>query len=151
MFRLITESDRESYFEMSKCFYSSGAAIKEIDDAKRNVFWCEILKAQQIKGYIFEEDGKHAGYALTVEYPSQEYGGTVLWVDELFVKPEFRGRKIARKFFAFAESICENVALRLEAEPDNERAIKLYERLGFEKLPYLQMVKTKRTNLQRFI
>lgn len=31
--------------------------------------------------------------------------------------------------------------LRLEAEPDNTGAIRLYKRLGFEELPYKQLIK----------
>ena len=141
MFRLMTANDKEKYFEMSRQFYSSGAALNEIDDKKREFFWNEILNAKQVKGYIIETDGKISGYALTVNYPSQEFGGNVLWIDELFVLPEFRNRGIARSFFEFAEGLSEKIALRLEVEPDNEKAVKLYKSLGFKPLPYLQMIK----------
>src|SRR5262245_56211613 len=38
------------------------------------------------------------GYALLVSYWSNEWGGVVLLLDELFVDKEFRGRGIARSF-----------------------------------------------------
>ena len=69
-----------------------------------------------------------------------------MWVDELFVLPKFRGRGIAKEFFKFSEGLSGYAALRLEAEPDNERAIKLYKSLGFKPLPYLQMIKTSEDN-----
>ena len=145
MIREMRESDRQNYFEMSRGFYASGAAKGEITDGARADFWRHIAEGQSVKGYIIEDGGETAGYALTVSYPSQEFGGKVLWIDELFVKPEFRGRGLGKEFILFAETLENNVLLRLEAEPDNEKAIKLYEALGFEPLKYLQMI--KRTKL----
>lgn len=145
MIRKMRESDRQTYFDMSREFYASGAAKGEITDKVRADFWRYIADGQSVKGYIIENGGKPAGYALTVSYPSQEFGGNVLWIDELFVKPEFRGQGLGKEFLQFAGTLENNVLLRLEAEPDNEKAIKLYETLGFAPLKYLQMI--KRTKL----
>lgn len=142
MIRKINCNDKDIYFEMSREFYRSGATATEIDDAKRNVFWNTILENNSLNGYIFEVDGQIAGYAITVYYPSQEYGGNILWIDELFVKPKYRGRGIAKAFFEFAEKLTDKVLLRLEAEPNNKKAISLYESLGFKKLTYIQMIKS---------
>ena len=141
MIREMVSADKSAYFEMSRQFYRSGAALNEIEDVKRENFWNEILKGVYVKGYIIERDGNTAGYALTVPYASQEFGGTVLWIDELFVLPEYRGQGLAREFFGYVQSLSGNIMLRLEAEPDNELAIKLYKSLGFENLPYIQMIK----------
>lgn len=137
----MTESDRAQYFEMSKSFYSSGAAHYKIEDEKRNKFWKYIIEDVFVNGYILECENKVAGYALTVNYCSQEFGGKVLWIDELFVKPEFRGRNLATEFLEYAKSLDGNVLLRLEAEKNNQKAIALYKRLGFEELDYLQLIK----------
>ena len=32
---------------------------------------------------------------------------------------------------------------RLEAEPENEGAVRLYHRMGYKELPYMQLVKEK--------
>lgn len=141
MIRKMTESDRAQYFEMSKSFYSSGAAHYKIEDEKRNKFWKYIIEDVFVNGYILECENKVAGYALTVNYCSQEFGGKVLWIDELFVKPEFRGRNLATEFLEYAKSLDGNVLLRLEAEKNNQKAIALYKRLGFEELDYLQLIK----------
>ena len=146
MFRKICANDKEIYFEMSREFYSSGAALKPIGDDKRERVWEALSQGDGVLGYIIEADGETAGYALTVPYFSQEAGGKILWVDELFVLPKFRGRGIAKEFFKFSEGLSGYAALRLEAEPDNERAIKLYKSLGFKPLPYLQMIKTSEDN-----
>lgn len=141
MFRKITKNDKDVYFEMSRVFYSCGAALTPISDEKREKFWKTIVDGVYVNGYIIECEGQIAGYALTVPYASQEAGGVVLWVDELFVKPEFRGRGLAKKFFAFLDTLTDKTALRLEAEPNNRRAINLYESLGFRRMPYVQMIK----------
>lgn len=122
-------------------FYASGAALRQIDDEKRVKFWSEILKNNAVNGYILEYGNSVAGYALTVSYPSQEFGGEVLWIDELFVKPEYRGKKLGGEFLDFAANSAKKVLLRLEVEQDNQRAIALYKAKGFEVLPYIQMIK----------
>lgn len=141
MIRKMTESDRAQYFEMSKSFYSSGAAHYKIEDEKRNKFWKFIVEGVFVNGYVLECENKVAGYALTVNYYSQEFGGKVFWIDELFVKPEFRGRNLGTEFLEYVKSLDGNVLLRLEAEKNNQKAIALYKRLGFEELDYLQLIK----------
>ena len=141
MIRPINEKDKLQYFEMSRMFYASGAALRQIDDEKRVKFWAEILKNNAVNGYILEYGNSVAGYALTVSYPSQEFGGEVLWIDELFVKPEYRGKKLGGEFLDFAANSAKKVLLRLEVEQDNQRAIALYKAKGFEVLPYIQMIK----------
>jgi len=78
------------------------------------------------------------GYALLIPYWSNEFGGTLLFIDELFVIAQARSRGIARQFFAFlaASRPLRVVALALEVDPTNERAKNLYESIGFECRPY---------------
>ena len=69
-------------------------------------------------------------------------GGIVVWLEEIYVKPEHRCKGITGEFFKFIEKEYADVArIRLETEPDNERAVRLYERNGFTKLGYSQMYK----------
>ena len=78
------------------------------------------------------------GYALLIPYWSNEFGVTLLFIDELFVIAQARSRGIARQFFAFlaASRPFRAVALALEVDPTNERAKNLYESIGFERRPY---------------
>ena len=70
---------------------------------------------------------------MLIPYWSNEFGGTLLFVDELFVDEAFRGRGIARSFLAFVaeQRPYQAVALALEVTPRNVRARALYESLGF--------------------
>ncbi|MDE6001763.1 MAG: GNAT family N-acetyltransferase, partial [Clostridia bacterium] len=103
MIRLMQNKDKDEYFEMSRAFYSSGAALEEIPEEWRKSFWQEIMLGQYIKGYIVESAGEVAGYALAFIFASQEAGGKVMFIDELFVKKKFRGKGLGKEFFAFAE------------------------------------------------
>ena len=85
---------------------------------------------------LFLEGIELKGYALPVPYWSNEFGGTLLFVDELFVAPEFRSRGIGHSFFNFVEQERPfgPVALGLAVNPGNNRARRLYESLAFVEL-----------------
>jgi GNAT superfamily N-acetyltransferase len=85
---------------------------------------------------LFCEGNALRGYALLVPYWSNEFGGTLLFVDELFVVPEYRSRGIGRSFFSYVERERPfgPVALGLAVNPGNGRARQLYESLGFIEL-----------------
>jgi GNAT superfamily N-acetyltransferase len=82
---------------------------------------------------LFGEGASLRGYALLVPYWSNEFGGTLVVVDELFVTPRARNRGIARSFFRFLgeERPFEAVALALEVSPANTGARRLNESVGF--------------------
>ena len=93
---------------------------------------------------MFRSDYKKEvyGFALLALTYSNEAGGIVVWLEEIYVKPEHRCKGITGEFFKFIEKEYADVArIRLETEPDNERAVRLYERNGFTKLGYSQMYK----------
>lgn len=83
---------------------------------------------------LFTDGDKVCGYAILIPYWSNEYGGMIVFVDELFVVPEARGRGIGSRFFEFVTVArpFDAVAVLLEVSPSNRRARRLYESLGFK-------------------
>jgi len=79
------------------------------------------------------QDDTPCGYALLIPFWSNEWGGTVLLLDELFVQEEFRGRGIGKAFLSLLERErpFEAIVLALEVSPRNTRARALYESMGF--------------------
>lgn len=85
---------------------------------------------------VLDEGGSLQGYALLVPYWSNELGGLVCCIDEMYVGPLARGRgrgsdlltQLSTGTIGFGDS---TVALQLEVSPSNSRAQVLYERLGF--------------------
>ena len=74
------------------------------------------------------------GYiVLTVGY-SLERGGRDAFIDELFVRAELRGRGLGAQAVAVAEAGARRLGVRavhLEVDNTNDRARRLYERVGF--------------------
>jgi GNAT superfamily N-acetyltransferase len=97
-----------------------------------------VFRAQPHRGraVVVELGGVVRGYALLVPFWSNELGGCVCDVDELFVQAGFRSRGIGTSLFEaitaralFADETV--VALALGVTSGNHRARALYERLGF--------------------
>lgn len=82
---------------------------------------------------IFED--QIAGYIILVKYFSFEFGGEILFLDELYVKPEFQGKSLGKKALEFVKDYStENhfKVVLLEIENHNDKAKKLYEHYGFQ-------------------
>jgi GNAT superfamily N-acetyltransferase len=78
---------------------------------------------------VFSVVGLLRGYALLIPYWGNEFGGTLLFVDEMFVIPEARNRVIGRSFFRFLEEQrpLDAIAVALEVSPRNTAARRHYE------------------------
>lgn len=141
-FRSFVKEDRDAFFAMVKKFYAPPAVLHfPSDEVMLSAFDAAIDMPEYVKGYIFECDGKPAGYAMVSLKFETEVGGIAAWIEELFVEEEFRGGGIGSKFFEYlTEELKGKIRrLRLEVGEDNLDAIRLYKRLGFEFLDYRQM------------
>lgn len=82
---------------------------------------------------IFEHNRTPVGYSILINYWSNEYGGTVLAVDELYVRPEWRRTGVASAFIQ--DIILQNkhgiAAIMLDVMPANRIARRFYEQCGF--------------------
>lgn len=144
MVREIRAEDYQIYMEMTKEFYDSDATDHPVPESYREATWKELMRSDTYaSAYILESDGIAAGYELLSYTFSQEAGGKVAWIEEAYVRPEYQGRGLGKEFFAYIDrEIAPKVMrLRLEVEPDNERAKKLYLALGYKRLQYEQMIK----------
>ena len=141
-FRNFIKEDRAAFFTMVQKVYAPPAVLHfPSDEVMLSAFDAAIDMPELVKGYLFECNGKAAGYAMVSLKFETEVGGIAAWIEELFVEEEFRGLGIGSRFFEFlqAELSGKIKRIRLEVGEDNLDAIRLYKRLGFEFLDYRQM------------
>jgi len=126
--------DEAQVLAMMQALYAedAGTAPADISSFPQTI---HTLVAQPHRGQIIliKDGGVLVGYALLIPYWSNEFGGTIIYVDELFVMPHARSCGNGRAFFQFIEKnrpFNASAAL-LEVSPGNSRATKLYESIGF--------------------
>ena len=144
MVRKVLPKDRETYIELAWQFYSSDAVHHSIPRENIEATFDEMMRSDvYTQGYILAHEAKPVGYVLIAKTFSCEGGGLTVWIEEAFILPEYRSLGLGRALFATleAEYGASLARMRLEIAPDNTRARSLYQRLGFEVLPYQQMVK----------
>ena len=128
--------------EMMRVFYASPAVLSNgSDEIFGNDIEACVSGSPYLEGYVFAEGEELLGYAMVAKSYSTEFGKPCKWIEDLFILPESRGVGIGSTFFAFLEEKYPESVLRLEVEEENEGAMKMYFRNGFDVLPYTQMKK----------
>ncbi|MFN8673466.1 MAG: GNAT family N-acetyltransferase [Candidatus Sericytochromatia bacterium] len=84
---------------------------------------------------LFSGNGIILGYTILIYYWSNEFGGQIIFIDELYVKNEYRGKKIGSKFlkYLFNKKKDNFKAVFLEVFQSNNRAFDFYIKNGFVK------------------
>jgi len=142
--RPIKLSDKTEYLKMADDFYSTDAVYKKVPKEHFENAFSELMRStERIEAYIIESGNSIAGYILLAKFYSQEAGGETIWFDEIYVKEEFRGKGLATYAMTCLMEKYKDSSFRLEIEPENEGAIRLYERMGFRMIPYGEMAKFK--------
>lgn len=142
MTRKISPSDRQDYLKMAEEFYNSSAVSHPVPPENfRQAFEHMINDGRYMNGFIIEHNGEAAGFCAVAKTYSQEAGGIVIWIEDFYVRPEFQSKGLGRECLEYIrKSYSEAVRFRLEVTDVNEGARRLYERIGFEVSPYVNMV-----------
>ncbi len=140
--RDMTAQDKSSVFEMMRVFYASPAVLSNGSD---EIFLNDIENCinnnNYLEGYIIENSNDIQGYAMVAKSFSTEFGKPCIWIEDLYIKEQYRGLGIGKKVMEFITQKHTDCIFRLEVETENEKAIKLYEKCGFTVLPYMEMKK----------
>ena len=136
------KEDREDILQMMKIFYSSDAVFTNgSDEIFKNDFENCINESPYLEGYVFYNDKELQGYAMIAKSFSTEFGKACYWLEDLYVKADYRGLGIGTAFLKYIENSYPDVIFRLEVEEENERAVHVYKKCGFTTLPYTEMKK----------
>ena len=135
--------DREEVIRMMREFYASEAVLSNGSEEifNNDVDAC-VSDNPFASGYVFtREDGSICGYSMLAHSFSTEYGRPVIWVEDLFIEEEARGRGLGAALFDLVNEKYPDHIHRLEVEETNLRAIRLYKKSGFTTLPYAEMIR----------
>ena len=140
--REMVNNDRRPVKWMMEEFYSTDAVAT---NGSEEIFESDIDACLSdnpyLEGYVFEDDGYIFGYAMLAKSFSTEYGKPCIWIEDIYIKKEHRGKGLGSTFFDIITKKYPDAILRLEVEAENERAIRVYKKNGFEFMPYLEMKK----------
>jgi GNAT superfamily N-acetyltransferase len=136
MWRRATAADDRAVLAMFQALYREDPSPEPVPD-EQLLRTLARFREEPIRGraLVLDHERGPIGYAFLVSFWSNELGGEVVNVDELWVHAEHRGRGAATDL---VERLARGelwgrvpVAIDLEVTPDNHRARALYERLGF--------------------
>lgn len=131
------------FYNMCYQFFSSPAVCHEISlEAMQTTFQTALKGSPYMRGLMLTEQDQMIGYLLLSFTYSNEVGGMVVWVEEIYLKEPYRGQGYGKQVFRWImRTYGEEVKrFRLEISPENEAARALYQKIGYRKLPYEQMV-----------
>ena len=140
----IRPNDRECVIDMMRRFYHSPALITNGSEEifANNVDNC-LKNSPYVEGFVFIVEGKTIGYAMLAKSFSTEFGSECIWIEDIYLEEDYRGRGIGSQFIQYVKDTYSDKILRLEAECDNKKAHLTYEKNGFDKLPYMEFVFTR--------
>ncbi len=140
--RRMTAADADAVIAMMRTFYASPAVFTNGSEEifQNDVAAC-VSDSPYAEGYIFEIEGRIVGYGMLAKSFSTEFGKPCIWIEDLYLLPDYRGLGIGSAFFKHVENSYPDHLLRLEVEEENERAIQVYKKNGFDALPYVEMIK----------
>lgn len=146
---LYDESKKESMIRMIAAFFVDHYMISENEPAEitpdrlatANENLRDWLSEEDTRVFIIQEDRIEAGTLIL-----KTHGGSVVWIETLYVKGELRRRGIASRAIALAEKYAVEVmkapAVCMDVIPQNSAAIKLYHSLGYDTLSMITLRKS---------
>jgi diamine N-acetyltransferase len=153
-FKLATNEDSAAILQMMEEFYAIDNYPFNKDRNRRNLeklfsddnlgrLWIvsSVLVSTDRKNKVDSGDTAHGSESTVVGYIcatfgfSFEYGGRDAFIDEFFIKPNFRNQSIGRQAMEFVEQELTKLgieAVHLEVERHNENGNRLYTKQGYK-------------------
>ena len=136
MWRVAEAGDDDSIAEMCLQLYDEDPGVLPVRPENIRATLQALRREPHCgRAVVLEVEGQLSGYALLIAFWSNELGGDICEVDELFVVPERRSQGHGKSIF---KAISQGdlwptpiAGIVLGVTPDNVRARGLYERLGF--------------------
>ena len=135
--RAAREDDEDAIVSMSLALYHEDPSPAQVSAAQVHATLARFRR-EPVRGraVVLEIDGEPQGFALLVSFWSNELGGEICTIDEIYVAPPWRGQGHGTRLVQALPDDrtlwpARPVALELEVSPANAAALRLYARLGF--------------------
>ncbi|ESU29466.1 GCN5-like N-acetyltransferase [Flavobacterium limnosediminis JC2902] len=127
-FKTLTLSDIDTIVPLMQEFYAIDNYPINIEKSK--VLFKEFIENKHLgRAWLIYHNNTNVGYVILTFVFSFEYGGTIAFLDELYLSENARGKGIGKKAIQFIQTEALKLKLKtiyLEAEEHNENAQKLY-------------------------
>ena len=141
--RSIEAADREFFIDRCHAFYKTPACDHEIPQQNAERTFELLLHGTPYADCLIAEDenGQPCAYCLLALTWSNEAGGLCVWLEEIMVDDERRGKGIGSRLIAAVHEKYNTAARdRQEETVSYVPARPLYHLLGFEVLLHLQLI-----------
>lgn len=145
-FRDLTPEDHDLVVPMVQAFYRSDAVDHPVDAAILERSFQDAASPAEplLRGLLIQWEDKPAGYMYLTQCYSAEVGGRCVFLEEIFLKEEYRRRGLGAQVMAWLEGEYPAARrFRLEVTQANQGAVSLYQKAGYTFLRYEQMVLDK--------
>lgn len=138
----MTADHAAAVLAMMQVFYASEAVST---NGSAEIFASDVENcindSPYLEGYVFLDGQTVAGYAMAAKSFSTEFGMPCIWIEDLYLLPEYQNQGMGSRFLAYMGKAYPKSLLRLEVEAENHRAVHVYKKCGFTPLPYLELKK----------
>jgi ribosomal protein S18 acetylase RimI-like enzyme len=133
LLRLAGKDDLEQIISMLVDFYAEEGY--PVDRAEISRVLSRLIEDRELgRLWLVVDAGAVVGYVAICFGYSLEYHGRDAFVDDLYLRPEARGKGLGTRVLEVVEPACRALGVRtlhLEVERDNSAAQALYRRRGF--------------------
>jgi diamine N-acetyltransferase len=132
-FRLASEADADTLLEFMRAYYAFDG--HGFDESKARAALTTLLNDATLgQAWLVLDHKTPVGYIVLCFGYSLEWLGRDAFVDEFYLRDEYRGRGWGRATIAFVEDAARGGGIRtlhLEVVRENGRALELYQKIGF--------------------
>ena len=133
-YRLPTQDDIPAFVRLVKRFYAERSQAHRVTAESVTRTYLELLRHPERGSiFLFERGESLVGYCLLLVSWSNEHGGDIVTIDEIYIAPDHRGGGIARDFLGLLSQVAPRGtrAIRIRAPSKDRNAARFCTKTGF--------------------
>lgn len=151
--RPVRKDDIDSFMRLMDAHADFEQMDRPSEDARQRLVEHLLSDPPKFRAFLASVDGKDVGYAATYEAYSSFVAHTTLFLEDIFVEDEYRGRGFGRVMFEYlAQEALRTGCGRMEwmVQSWNDGAIRFYERRGGKRVEGWHTYRIEKSGLHAF-